>query len=113
VRVSETEEDEEEEGGGGGGNHTPPAEQEDRLNGQTVFDVVTNDKVLRVLKGTEEDWEIILKACSPLLISSPSLLVPSSSHEKDVNFDSKILDSGIDDNFNSSQFLNSSSNQLS
>jgi len=85
---------------------------EERLSGHTVYDVAASDQVLRIIKGTEDDWEIILKACTPLLVSSSAAGEICSG--KDSGGDSKYLDSGIDvNNFNSSQFLNSSScNQL-
>lgn len=77
------------------------SEEEKIEEGQTVFDLVTSEKVLRVLKGTVDDWEIILRACSPLLLSSG---------EKDKDFDRPVdTDSGLDVNTFSSHF---SSNQL-
>lgn len=98
-------------------NTSPGDEDDDKLSGQTVYDITSSDQVLRVLKGTLDDWEIILKACSPLLLPSSSQFMQQHHQlvgDKDKDFESKCLDSGIDVNtFNSSQFLSSSSsNQL-
>ncbi|XP_021944196.2 nuclear factor NF-kappa-B p105 subunit [Folsomia candida] len=111
----ETDEEEEDNNGGDNTNNSSSSSDDDRLSGQTVFDITSSDQVLRILKGTLDDWEIILKACSPLLLpSSPLLAHAGGGGDKDKDFESKCLDSGIDVNtFNSSQFLNSSSsNQL-
>jgi len=59
--------------------------------GNTVFDLVTNDEILKILQSSSEDWEHLLKCCSNVM-ESPTRLDP----EQILSLDSLYVDSGID-----------------